>query len=570
MTGPQLIRQAVRQRIRPCLNGTVGGILYAVALVAMPIPAGRLVDKVLVEGDSSAIPMYLVIFGFIALLRGGGGALRRYEAFRLSLGVSADLRERLYEHCQRLSLVFHDRVGAGDLMSRASADIAVVEQLTDVIPYMVQTLVLWIAGTVAMILIDWRLGTAVAVIFVPALVWAISRGRNLDVMSGRVQAAMGDYGRFVEESVGGIRIIKGFGLDRQRAELAGEKSDAVSVAGEVLARRRAAFVGWVMATPAATILIVVGFGGWLSTRGHLSEGDLFAFLQYVIVLGGPVRFAGHNVARARQAFAGAGRIAEVLAVEPAPPWHGSRLPKGAGRLVFDGVSFGYHRDNPILRGVSFAVEGGRSAALVGASGVGKSTLLQLVPRFYEPWSGTISLDGVDVASIEPRALRRAVSLVFQDTVLFTGSLWDNIALGDDRAGDDDVRRAAEVAGAAPFIDALPDGYDTIVGERGLTLSGGQRQRLAIARALLRKPRVLLLDDPMSAVDAATQQMIHAGLRRIIGGTTTLIVTNHLPTIELVDEVVFLADGRIAARGPHEELLGLERYRDALALSAQPV
>ena len=570
MTGFQLIRQAVRNRLRPCVIGTVGAVLYAIALIAMPIPSGRLVDTVLVEGDTRALPIYVAIFGFIALLRGGGGALRRYEAFRLSLGVSADLRERLYEHCQRLSLVFHDRVGAGDLMSRASADIAVIEQLTDVIPYMVQTLVLWVAGTIAMILIDWRLGTAVAVIFVPALIWAISRGRNLDVMSGRVQTAMGEYGRTVEESVGGIRIIKGFGLDRQRAELAATKSETVAIAGEALARRRAAFVGWVMSTPAATILVVVAFGGWLSIRGHLSEGDLFAFLQYVIVLGGPVRFAGHNVARARQAFAGAGRIAEVLAVEPAPPWHGSRLPKGTGRLVFDGVTFGYHPGSPILRGVSFAVEGGRSAALVGSSGVGKSTLLQLVPRFYEPWSGSISLDGVDVGSIEPRALRRAVSLVFQDTILFTGTLWDNIALGDDRADEEDVRRAAAVAGAASFIDGLPDGYDTIVGERGLTLSGGQRQRLAIARALLRRPRVLLLDDPMSAVDAATQQMIHGGLTRIIGGTTTVIVTNHIPTIELVDEVVFLADGRVAARGPHSELLGLARYRDALALEPEPV
>jgi len=161
MTGPQLILQAVRERIRPCINGTLGGLLYAVALIAMPILAGRLVDTVLVEGDSRALPAYLAIFGFIAVLRGVGGALRRYEAFRLSLGVSADLRERLYEHCQRLSLVFHDRVGAGDLMSRASADIAVIEQLTDVIPYMLQTLVLWVAGTVTMILIDWRLGTAV-------------------------------------------------------------------------------------------------------------------------------------------------------------------------------------------------------------------------------------------------------------------------------------------------------------------------------------------------------------------------------------------------------------------------
>ena len=569
MTGPQLIRQAVGQRWKPCVNGTIGGILYAAALIAMPIPSGRLVDTVLVKGDSRAIPVYLAIFGFIALLRGGGGALRRYEAFRLSLGVSADLRERLYEHCQRLSIMFHDRVGAGDLMSRASADIAVIEQLTDVIPYMVQTLFLWIAGTVAMILIDWRLGTAVAAIFVPAVAWAISRGRHLDVMSGKVQAATGDYGRFVEESVGGIRVIKGFGLDRRRAGLAAEKSEAVSVAGEALARRRAAFVGWVMATPATTILIVVAFGGWLAIQGRLSEGDLFAFLQYVIVLGGPVRFAGHNVARSRQAFAGAGRIAEVLAVEPAPPWHGSRLPIGPGRLVFDNVNFGYHPGSPILRGVSFTVEGGRSLALVGASGVGKSTLLQLVPRFYEPWSGHISLDGVDVSSIEPRELRRAVSLVFQDTILFTGTLWDNIALGDDRIGDDDVRRAADVAGATAFINGLPDGYDTIVGERGLTLSGGQRQRLAIARAVLRRPRVLLLDDPMSAVDLATQQMIHAGLSRIIGGTTTMIVTNHIPTIELVDEVVFLADGQIAARGPHSELLGIERYRDALALSIEP-
>ena len=570
MTGPQLIRQAIGQRRRPLVMGTIGGILYAISLVALPIPAGRLVDTVLVRGDSSAIPGYLAIFLFLALLRGGGGALRRYEAFRLSLGISADLRERLYEHCQRLSLVFHDRVGAGDLMSRASADIAVVEQLTDVIPYMVQTLLLWIAGTAAMILIDWRLGLAVAAIFVPSLVVAVSRGRNLDVLSGQVQSATGDFGRFVEESVGGIRVIKGFGLDRQRTETAALKSETVAVAGEELARRRAAFVGWVMSTPAATITIVVGFGGWLATKGRLSEGDLFAFLQYVIVLGGPVRFAGHNVARSRQAFAGAGRIAEVLEVEPAPPWQGRRLPKGTGRLVFEGVNFGYHPSSPILNGVSFAVEGGRSAALVGASGVGKTTLLQLVPRFYEPWSGRISLDGVDVASIEPRALRRAVALVFQDTVLFTGTLWDNISLGDDRAGDDDVRRAAEVAGAASFIDALPDGYGTIVGERGLTLSGGQRQRLAIARAVLRRPRVLLLDDPMSAVDSATQQMIHAGLSQIIGGTTTLVVTNHIPTIELVDEVVFLADGRVAARGPHDELLGLERYRDALALSPEPV
>jgi ATP-binding cassette, subfamily B, bacterial len=570
VSGPRLIADAVRARLRPCVLGTIGGLLYAASLLLLPIPAGRLVDTVLVQGDRDALPRYLLAFGMIAALRGIGGALRRYQAFELSLGVAADLRERMYAHAQKLSLVFHDRVGAGDLMSRASADVAVVEQFADVVPYMVQTVVLWVAGLFAMVALDWRLGLAVAGVFVPALAFAITRAGGLDTVSKEVQTRAGEFGRVVEESVGGIRVIKGFGLDRQRADIAGLKADEVGRAGETLGRRRAAYVGWVMATPTLTLVVVTAFGGWLALGGTLSPGTLFAFLQYVVVLAGPVRFAGHSVARARQAFAGAARIGEVLAVEPAPPWKGRHLPEGGGRLTFDEVRFGYHPSSPILEAVSFSIEAGRSCALVGASGSGKTTLLQLVPRFYEPWTGRILLDGIDVASLDPRELRRGVSLVFQETVLFTGTLWENIAMGDERADEEAVVRAATVAGAAEFIEQLPDGFDTVVGERGLTLSGGQRQRLAIARAVLRRPRVLLLDDPMSAVDAATQDVIHRGLRVIMEGTTTLVVTNHLPIIAMVDEVVLLAEGRVAARGPHEELVALPRYRHALALDPAAV
>ena len=332
-------------------------------------------------------------------------------------------------------------------------------------------------------------------------------------------------------------------------------------------KARAAFYAALLAGPGSAMLVVVGLGGWLGATGRMTPGDLLAFLQYVALLITPVIAGAELLTNWPQASASSARIAEVLAAEPdvTERPHARHLPAGPGTIRFDGVSFEYVPGRPLFADLDLVVDGGSSVALVGASGAGKTTLAFLACRFYDPTAGRVLLDGTPVADVRLDELRGAVSIVFEDTVVFTASIRANLRVGRPEATDAEIERAASLAEADTFVRALPNGYDTVVGPQGFSLSGGQRQRLAIVRAILRDSRVLILDDAMSAVDPPTEAAIRRGLVEAMRGRTTLVIAHRVETISLADRVVLLDGGRVIADGTHDELLQLPEYRRALAL-----
>jgi ATP-binding cassette subfamily B protein len=382
-----------------------------------------------------------------------------------------------------------------------------------------------------------------------------------------VQRRLGVFTQFVEQQVQGVRVVKGHGFERTFARRGLGLATDVRGAGIEFSDRRAKFQALLYATPALAIVCVIGLGGWLGATNRMTPGGFLAFMQYLALLVAPAAAGAELLTAWPQALAASARIAEVLDAEldVAEPAHARRLPAGPGHIVFDRVQFGYGSRGAVLDGFSLDIEGGQSVALVGASGTGKSTCAYLLCRFYDPWSGAVVLDGVPVSDLRLGDLRQAVSMVFEDTVIFTASIRENLLMGRLDAHDDDVVRAAVLAEADPFIRELPDGYDTVVGPQGYSLSGGQRQRLAIARAILRDSRVLVLDDAMSAVDPPTEAAIRRGLVHAMEGRTTLIVAHRVETISLADRVVLLAGGRVVADGTHDELLALPAYRHALAI-----
>jgi ATP-binding cassette subfamily B protein len=318
--------------------------------------------------------------------------------------------------------------------------------------------------------------------------------------------------------------------------------------------------------PAVGQLIVLAYGGWLVINGQVSAGQFIAFFQYLAMLVWPVQGLGEIVASGQRAMTSAARVWNVLRQEPTirERPHAHSLPAGRGEITFDNVTFGYQAGRPVLRDFSLCVPAGRATALVGPTGCGKSTVARLLPRFYEVDAGAVKIDGCDVRDVKLWELRQSIGLVFEDTFLFSDTVRNNIAYGNLDASDEEIEAAARLAQAAGFIDELDDGYDTLVGEQGFSLSGGQRQRIAIARAVLMQPRVLVLDDATSSVDARTEEEIRHALRRVMEGRTTIIISHRISTIALADEVVLLDAGRVVERGTHPELLARSaRYNEVL-------
>jgi ATP-binding cassette subfamily B protein len=562
--------------------GVVVGLCWTAAKVAIPGLVSRAIDQAIVPGDRQALLHWTVAIAVAAVLAALFTGLRRYWAFRESRTVERVLRDRLFAHAQRLHFGFHDRTQTGDLMSRANTDLQQIQNVVVLIPLTISNAVTVAAVTVILVTVDPFL-TLLALGSLPLLNVAGQRfSARLHPSVLGIQQESAQLASVVEETVSGVRVVKGFGAEQiQAARLGAEADDLYEVSMEA-ARVRARFLPAMELLPNLGLVFVLGYGGHQVVAGSLSLGALVAFNVYVALLIWPLRMLGMIIAQGQRAAASGDRVHEVLATEPAiaEPARPVHLPvavdgghAGLGAVRFDDVAFGYEDGPQVLDRFDLVIEPGESVALVGATGSGKTTVARLLPRFYDVDRGSLCLDGVDVREVPLVELRRAVSLVFEDTFLFSATIAENIAFADPDAADDQIHRAARLAGAHGFISALPDGYATEVGERGFSLSGGQRQRLAIARAILADPRVLILDDATSAVDPTKEHEIRDAMAEVMRGRTTLVIAHRPATIALADRVVLIGDGRVVAAGRHSELLVTSAaYREVLAAGGdeQPV
>jgi ATP-binding cassette subfamily B protein len=568
-----LLFSTLRQQRRQLLAGVAVGLSWTMGKVAVPQLTRLAIDRG-VSKDGALLFWTLLIIA-AALVAGVFAAWRRYIAFRESRVTESTLRERLFAQIQGLHVGFHDRAQTGQLMSRASSDLQQVQGFVVNIPIFASQVTM-ILLVVAVLLLMNPLLALLALAPLPFInVSARSFSHRIYSAGLVVQQEQAQLANVVEESVSGIRVVKGFGAEAvQQLKVDTEAAD-IRAASMRAARIRAKFLPAIDLLPSIGLITVLGYGGHQVVNGTMSLGELVAFNTYLTMLIWPMRNIGMTVAMGQRAATALTRVNEILSEQPAiasppRPRHlpSAGLAQPVGAVEFRGVRFGYdlgHTDVRVLEGLDWSIAPGESVAVVGATGSGKSTLARLLLRFYDPQSGAVLLDGVDLRELNLRELRRSVGVVFEDTLLFNDTVSANIAFARPDVGADVIERAARLAGAHEFVLQLPEGYDTTLGERGYSLSGGQRQRIAIARAIVADPRVLVLDDATSAVDPTKEHEIRDALATVMRGRTTIVIAHRPATIELADRAVLLDGGRIAAAGSHRELLDTNaRYREVLA------
>jgi ATP-binding cassette subfamily B protein len=535
-------------------------IVLAAASQAIAIALIRVtqsvIDNGIRPGDEKMVWILIAVIAALGLVKALLMVGRRFISGRQALGVEFDMRNALYGHLLKLSFGFYDRHQTGQLMSRATVDLQGVRFFLGYgLIFFAQNLFTIVGATAIMFWTDWRLAL-VAVAITPALIVLAYRYSTVSHSVLRdVQQKIADVTTVAEENIVGVHVVKSFAQEELEAEKFRRRSEAVFERTIDANRQRSLYVPLLAFIPLLAQAAILLVGGWMVVHDELTVGEFFAFNLYVSLLIMPLRMLGMWIGQSQRATASGERIFQILdePEEIADRPGAIDLPPGEGRIAFEHVSFGYDPERPVLDHIDLAVEPGRSLAVIGHTGSGKTTLTALVPRFYDVTVGRVLVDGTDVRDVTLTSLRRATAVISQDPFLFSTTVRENIAFGAPDATDEEIESAARLAQAHEFVEALPQGYETVIGERGITLSGGQRQRIAIARAIVINPRILILDDATASVDATTEAKIRIGLREAMQGRTTLIIAHRLSTISLADEVVVLDHGRIAARGTQGEL-----------------
>jgi ATP-binding cassette subfamily B protein len=546
--------------LRPYRAQLWGSLVFAWLAMGMtvliPWLVGQAIDAI-EEGDKATL---LPLAGAIlaaAILRVGLTVVRRLVAGKVSLAVEFDLRQRFYAQLQALELGFFDHQQTGQLMSRATVDLQSIRFFLGYgLIFITQNLLTITLATAVMVVISPPLAL-LALAPAPLVVLTAARYSTLSRPAlQEVQQRLAELTAEAEENVSGIRIVKAFAREEHQLHRFQRAVSRVFDQSIYTTRLAAFFSPLIGLLPQLGTALVLLVGGHEVISGSLSLGDLTAFYTYLVMLAAPMRMLGVTLGMAQRAVASGNRLFEILDREPqiVSPAGAGPLPRGGGRVQLADVSLRYNGSEPALAGVDLEIEAGRTIALVGPSGSGKTSLVALIARLYDPSSGAVLVDGADVRGVDLRSLRREIAFVADDSFLFSAPIAENISYARPDASRQEIEIAARRAQADGFISELPDGYDTVVGERGLTLSGGQRQRLAIARALLADPRILILDDATSSVDATTERAIKEGLREVMDGRTTFVIAHRLSTVSLADEVVVMDGGQIVDRGTHEELL----------------
>jgi ATP-binding cassette subfamily B protein len=570
LAGLRLLLRTARGHRRLLALSIGGALLWMVAIVLVPYLSSQVIDRAITTGRRDLLMPWITVLAGSGVLLGLGIGIRRYFGFMVAYRTEADLRNRMFEHIQRLAFSFHDITSTGELMARASSDLSQVRIIFAILPITLANLAMFVTVVSVLVVLDPVLG-AVASLTVPTLVLAARRYATRVIrLSFDVQQRLAELSGVVEEAVGGIQVIKSYGQEAQEQSKLDASAGRIFERATRLARIRSRYAPGFEIIPSAATVAVLWLGGFRVIGGELSLGEFVAFTQYLAVLNFPLRITGWFFAQLPRAAAAASRIEALLETDPGivDPPDPVPLPPGRGEARFCDVSFSYPDGPKVLQGLDLVIPGGTSVAVVGATGAGKSTLAHLLPRFHDADAGTVTIDGVDVRRVTLDELRREVAVVFQESFLFSASVADNISVGDSSAGPEHIRLAARLAQAHDFIAELPDGYDTLVGERGHSLSGGQRQRVALARAVVRDPRILILDDATSSVDAIVEAEMLAALEQVMQGRTTIIIAHRTSTLALVDRVVFLEDGAVRAVGTHQDLLErVPRYAEVLAQEA---
>jgi ATP-binding cassette subfamily B protein len=547
---------ALRPHRRNVVIALGAAALGQVIAALVPLVERYIIDEVVIAGSAPIVPAVTILV-LAAATRFATAYVRRYWAGRVSLDVQYDLRTRVFDHLQRLDVARHDQMATGQLVSRAISDITLVQGLLAFLPLVLANVLFLVVALVAMAVLSPLLAL-VALAVTPMLIITSLRLRTtVFPASWDAQQQAGAVAGVVDETVSGVRVVKGFGQEAREVGRLAATAERLYASRVRAIRLQARYQPLLTVLPALAQVAVLALGGWLAIQGRITLGTFLAFSSYMGLLQAPARMLAGLITVGQQARAGVERVFELLdataSVRSAPG--AAPLEVTEGRIDFEGVGFGYLRSEPVLEGFDLTVEPGETMAVVGTSGSGKSTLALLLPRFYDLQAGAIRIDGTDISTVDLPSLRNHIGLAFEDTFLFSDSIGANIAYGRPDASAADIEDAARATGAHGFISALDAGYETPVGERGLTLSGGQRQRVALARAVLADPRVLVLDDATSAVDSRVEAEIHTTLHRVLAGRTTLVIAHRRSTLLLADRIAVLDAGRVLDVGTHDQLLG---------------
>jgi ATP-binding cassette, subfamily B, bacterial len=561
---------SIARELRWTIAGAVAaGLAWQGAAIAAPLLIKRAIDSGVVHHHTTAL--WWACAGLIGLgaVEAVGGGARHYFAIRNRARADAAVRDSIFRRALELDARYHDRVGAGELISRASNDAELVARLYDSLGHSIGYVLTVIGASSILLVIDWHLAIAV---LLPLPLLSVGFGRYSRRYAQRTkvnQEQLADATALVEETISGIRVVKGLGAgDALSARFKRKSEDVVRTALDV-ANVDAVFLPALEAIPLIGILVVLWYGSHRVLNGDITLGTFAVFSFYLALLVNPLRTLGQRVSTWQRAAAAARRVVEVLRAQPVVTESANARPfPQRADVRFEDVRFSYGDDErPILDGFTLDIPAGTSLALVGGTGSGKSTAAALLARFYDPEGGRVTIDGVDVRELRLAELRRGVGIVFEDTFLFGDTVRGNVGFASPDADDAAIEHATRLAGADEFVERLPEGYETMLGERGFSLSGGQRQRIAIARAIFADPQVLILDDATSAVDATKEHEIRAALAEVMRGRTTLVIAHRPATIALADRVAVVEDGRVVEQGTHAELTARsQRYRSLLALA----